>query len=55
MSKRIASSLILATALSVGIAATPVRADLQGEMNQFFDSLANTTDPTDHVDGAGAA
>ena len=45
MIKRI-GSLILATALSAGIAAAPARADLQGEMDQFFDILANTTDPT---------
>jgi hypothetical protein len=28
------------------LAAMPARADLQAEMNQFFDSLATTTDPT---------
>jgi conjugative transfer pilus assembly protein TraH len=40
------ASWLLAALFLAGIAATPVRADLQGEMNQFFDSLANTTDPT---------
>ena len=40
------SSLFMTTALTVFITAMPARADLQGEMNLFFDSLANTTDPT---------
>ncbi len=40
------ASLLLATILSVFVAAMPAQADLQGEMNQFFDSLANTTNPT---------
>ncbi|MEZ5936213.1 MAG: conjugal transfer protein TraH [Alphaproteobacteria bacterium] len=36
----------LVAAMLVGLTATPARADLQAEMNQFFDSLATTTDPT---------
>ena len=38
--------LVLA-AMMIGLfAASPAQADLQAEMNQFFDSLATTTDPT---------
>ncbi|MEZ5934831.1 MAG: conjugal transfer protein TraH [Alphaproteobacteria bacterium] len=43
---KIHKPLMLATALSIGLLNPPARADLQGEMNQFFDNLGNTTDPT---------
>ena len=38
--------LSLAAGLGLTGLAAPVRADLQDEMNVFFDSLGNTTDPT---------
>ncbi|MEZ5933216.1 MAG: conjugal transfer protein TraH [Alphaproteobacteria bacterium] len=37
---------LLAAVLFTFAAVMPARADLQDEMNVFFDSLANTTDPT---------
>ena len=38
--------MLLTIAFAVFVLAMPARADLQDEMNVFFDSLANTTDPT---------
>ena len=40
------ASMLLTIAFAVFVSAIPARADLQDEMNLFFDSLANTTDPT---------
>ena len=38
--------MFLTIAFAVFVVAMPARGDLQDEMNVFFDSLANTTDPT---------